>query len=369
LPEIFQILEKQGGINIAYSENHVPASRAYTYSFTNKTIEYILNTITAEVKLRYKIMNNTVIIYRDIDISQTRTKPQIIKIYDTIYKYLVDTVKKIHSDTIYTNKIIPDTVFFFDTIIISKQYKPKKPDISLKLSYSAMHALPDKIELTEPEINRISKINPHIISTIALNICVETGKKTALNSGLNIALWKYDLEQTRTDIINNTNTFNEIIPGYWNKWEITRYYQITGSDTNWIILYDSAWNDEKVITHTTQDTLINVTHESIRPMIYYLELPLYIDYKLCGKHWQLMAASGIMTGFPVKKNRPIDRAHWTWAFLTSLYAEYSLWKNFAFSGGLTCRYYPFNNYTPIPSKKTFTPGAYLALKFKLPVLQ
>jgi hypothetical protein len=254
-------LQKDYNLNLSYNAGDSAFNKIVSYEATNKPVDKVLSDLVKLSGHQYKIIDNQFVIFPSQEIPATiapvpllskKTTRQPETISDTIFvdKIVQKTDTLIRIDTL----IRTDTIVQYDTIIVYREPVPEK--VKGKIKSVRTDVFNDDARRNEGWAFGIAYgklLTDYKVTAISeekelANMIDESenwsfrGNLLSMNAFYNYHRFKAGAAIDYSNITNKF-TFDKVISsgGMFDVDTLDTYYTLTGIDTNWVYIKDSAW--------------------------------------------------------------------------------------------------------------------------------
>jgi hypothetical protein len=305
--DALEALTRVTGFTFSYNPDQIPASRIVKVDLINRPVIEVLNAILGSQNFGYRQMANQIVIYlakqeivpngvattsetqpsiaAPITKETDKNQNQVFK-PDTVYitKNIRDTVKVkeviVKTDTVYEKIITPvsGNEIFSRVTDLKKELTPVwKVDAGVSFSLFLPGASYQAHDLYSEKLDQYKKSfsNKAFSGSAGIDVRASYGKWTAA-SGIALTLFSQKLD------------YNYLIEtgGFYQKDTLDKYYTLSGIDTTWYYILDSAYvpKDNEQFNYRMNNH------------IRYLEIPLAVHYNYGFRSMLLYAKAGIIPG-------------------------------------------------------------------------
>lgn len=305
--DALEALTRVTGFTFSYNPDQIPASRIVKVDMNNRPVIEVLNAILGSQNFGYRQMANQIVIYlaKQQDVPQSDppdSQSQQVTQIPTTRQSDKKQNSEIRPDTVYVTKNIRDTIKVTEVIVktdtvfekvptpvsgneifskvadLEKELTPVwKVDAGISFSLFLPGAHYQAQDLYSGKLDQYNKSfsNKAFSGSAGIDLRASYGKWTAA-SGIALTLFSQKLDYS---YLNETG-------GFFQKDTLDRYYTLSGIDTTWYYILDSAY----VPKDNEQYNYRMNNH------IRYLEIPLVIHYNYGFRSMLFYAKAGIIPG-------------------------------------------------------------------------
>ncbi|MFC2139010.1 secretin and TonB N-terminal domain-containing protein, partial [Bacteroidota bacterium] len=310
LTEILIELREISGFEFSYNSDIIPKNKIITLIAIDKNIEEILSRIFQGTRLRYKVVDNSIIIYqarvdksaKPVTVNLNNEQIKIIEIYDTIVNYQNDTIINTVYDTV--NVIKEDTIIIYDTVeYIIEREKPVISNISVDIYGS----------LFNKSLNYRSNTSDDADYAQLYNEAVRSKINYTFGSNVNFYLNNYVITTgIAYTVLKNQVNYNNDYYTYFNntRYIDTSFYKIIGDTTGYLvdgIPVQQEANSTIVIDSVIEESFIDSTESNFKyngtNKYLFIDIPLLFGYKIeLNERLDLIFNGGLNTSILLKAN-------------------------------------------------------------------
>jgi hypothetical protein len=301
--QVLDRLSRNTGITFSYNPDHIEASRLISVNLTDKKLSEILAVLLPPEKFGFRFSGNQVVIFRKASAIQAENagngtlpdnrmnKPALVP-PDTVFV----TNTQVLRDTV----ALTDTIVKFDTVYIMRTVTRDNP-ITGKDIFSNQTSLPE--EQTRQLKFEAGCSVTWLFAQPVFDASADYSSKLeeyrdSYSSGLFSGTAGMDLRLSFARFSFNTGvsyttfrgkldyTYQISTGGYFLKDTLDAYYTLTGIDTSWFYVLDSAYLpiDKEAFRYKT-----TVSHR-------YFEIPFSIQYNHPFRKMLIYASAGLIAG-------------------------------------------------------------------------
>ncbi len=291
LSRILYRLANETNINFTYNAGDDVFAKKISYKAVDKLPLIILDELLSNTNHTFKQIGNQIVIYKKNSTNNTAVKKSDVndKKVSERAKIITDTIFVV--DTIVVAQI--DTVLIMDTVFVERKKFPK-PIVKLKevpVDNFAPNAYRKKGwsagAFITPILSNFSLVqNANSLSFRNFSFGFEASKiinKWNITAGLKLTHFSEKINSSY-DISNG---------GYFVKDTVDAYYTVTQLDTSWYYITDSTW--KPINNHKYSYDITN------RVGYFEVNASLSFDY-ISNKKYKLYAKAGIQSGILIYKN-------------------------------------------------------------------
>lgn len=306
--DALEALTRVTGFTFSYNPDQIPSSRLVKIDIINRPVNEVLDAILGSKNFGYRQMANQVVIFmlRQESVSDatgTNAGNQQNLTAQTVRQNNIPQISSLKPDTVYITKNVTDTVKVTEVIIKTDTVYEKVPtpvsgneifskvadlkkelttvwkvDAGVSLSIFLPGASYNAEPLYSEKINQYEKSfsNTALSGSTGIDIRASYNHWTA-STGIALSVFSQKLDYT---YLKETG-------GFYQKDTLDKYYTLSGIDTTWYYILDSAYIPK-------DNELFNYR---INNHVRYFEIPLAIQYNYGFRSMLLYCKAGVIPGF------------------------------------------------------------------------